>query len=120
MAVRFDLARHQHVIEFQQGHQRVFERCPRGVTKAQAQARETLLRRGLYDRVSLGRQEELSLEEAIGRWLEDHHGRIASKRPAKPDNGRRSCKEGSFARRQRWPQMRCGSGGVRAEQEKGG
>ena len=73
MAVRFDTARKQHVIEFQQGRQRVFERCPRGITKAQAQARETLLRRGLFDRVSLGRQDELSLEEAIGRWLEDHH-----------------------------------------------
>lgn len=57
----------RYVVEFQTRGQRVFERLPPGVTKAQAQERETQLRRQIFDGV-LGRR-EITIAEAIGTWL---------------------------------------------------
>src|SRR3954467_11628368 len=70
MAVRQDRGRW--VVEFMQGGKRVFRRCPAGVTKAQAQELETRLRRERFNRDELGHKEDLSLQGAIGLWLQDN------------------------------------------------
>jgi integrase len=70
MAIR--QSRGQYVVEFQQRGQRIFRRLPPGITKAQAQEYETKLRRGIFDIDQLGKKPELTLPEAIGRWLQDN------------------------------------------------
>lgn len=65
-------SRDRFVVEFQQRGERVFKRLPAGITKAQAQEYETKLRRGIFDTAQLGKKPELTLEEAIGRWLLDN------------------------------------------------
>lgn len=73
MGTRYDVARGQWTVEFQQGRRRVFRRLPEGCTQAQAKALETKLRRELFDRIDLERKTDLTLDEAIGRWLLDTH-----------------------------------------------
>jgi hypothetical protein len=70
MAIRQDRGRW--VVEFQQGGKRVFRRCAPGVTKAQAQELETKLRRERFDRDELGHKEDLTLQGAIGLWLQEN------------------------------------------------
>lgn len=67
MAVRS--SRGRYVVEFQQGGERVFKRLPPGATRAQAQEWETMRRRQILDG-ELGKREALTLEGAIGLWLE--------------------------------------------------
>jgi len=57
--------------EFQQKGERVLRRCPPGVGRAEAQELETTLRREIFAAVDLGKLPEISLEEAILRWLRD-------------------------------------------------
>lgn len=71
MAVRQDRGRW--LVEFQQGGKRVFRRLPPGCSRAQAQALEVKLRREIFDRVELGKKDDLTLAEALGRWLLDNH-----------------------------------------------
>lgn len=58
-------------VEFQQGGMRVFRRLPPKATKEQAVALETKLRRDVFDRVSLGKSDEILLSEAIAQWLQN-------------------------------------------------
>src|SRR6478736_676836 len=70
MAVRRD--RGKWLVEFQQGGTRVLKRLPPGITETQAKEYETRLRRELFDRDKLGKRPDLTLAEAIGRWLQDN------------------------------------------------
>jgi hypothetical protein len=58
-------------VEFQQSGHRVFRRLHGGATKAQAQALETKLRNDLFATERLGLKPEISLEDAILKWLDD-------------------------------------------------
>jgi len=63
--------RTRHLVEFQQAGIRVIRRCPPGVGRAEAQALETRIRGEIFASVDLGKQPEISLEEAITRWVSD-------------------------------------------------
>lgn len=63
--------RTRYMVEFVQKGQRVLRRCPPGVGRAEAQELETTLRREIFAAVDLGHKPEISLEEAIIRWLRD-------------------------------------------------
>lgn len=56
-------------VEFQQAGERVFRRCPPGITKAEASQYETELRRSLFRRASLGERPIVPLATAIELWL---------------------------------------------------
>ena len=58
-------------VEFQQGGVRVLRRLHPTATKADAQAFETQLRGEIFRTTRLGQAPEISLEEAILRWLRD-------------------------------------------------
>lgn len=63
--------RTRYAVEFQQKGQRVLRRCPPGVGRGEAQALETKLRGEIFDQADLGKQPEISLDEAILRWVRD-------------------------------------------------
>lgn len=67
MAIR--QSRGRWCVEFQQRGERIFRRLPPGITKAQAQDYETKLRRGIFDGEQLGKKPDITLTDAIGRWL---------------------------------------------------
>jgi integrase len=73
MAVRWDAERKQYVSEFCQRGIRVFQRMPRGVTKAQADEWEVKKRRELFETGPLGNRPEITLAAAIGLWLQNNH-----------------------------------------------
>lgn len=58
-------------VEFQQGGARIFRRCPPGISKAEAQAFETRLRRDLFASRSLGVRPVVTIATALQTWLED-------------------------------------------------
>lgn len=72
MAIRIDRVKGRFVCEFQQGGTRILRRLPAGITQAQAKEYETKLRRELFDRDKLGKKPDLTLTDAIGRWLLDN------------------------------------------------
>lgn len=75
MAVRFDERRKRWVVEFEQTGVRVFQRLPQGCTRAQGEAREAQLRREIYDRETLHKVPDLTIESAINQWLTEDHRR---------------------------------------------
>jgi Site-specific recombinase XerD len=70
MAIRYSNGKY--LCEFQQGGVRILRRLPAGITQAQAKEYETKLRRELFDRDKLGKKPDLTLTDAIGRWLLDN------------------------------------------------
>lgn len=68
------------VIEFEQSGSRVFRRLPAAATKAQAVALETRIRQSLIDQKLLGKVPDVSLERAIGAWLEEASARKSAKK----------------------------------------
>jgi integrase len=66
-------SRERYVVEFEQAGIRVFRRCPAGITKTQAEALETKLRRELFDRDRLGKKADLTIQKAIELWLANNH-----------------------------------------------
>lgn len=70
-AYRDTQGRARWLVEFAQAGNRILRRCPPGTGKADAQAYETKLRAEIFAAVSLGRTPEISLDEAILRWLRD-------------------------------------------------
>lgn len=69
MAVRKD-QRGRYTVEFQAGGKRIFRRLPAVATKEDAKQLESRLRRDLFERGALGREDEPSLAAAIQLWLE--------------------------------------------------
>jgi len=63
--------RARYAVEFQQAGNRVLRRLPPTATKAEAQALETKLRGEIFRVARLGQTPEISLEEAILRWLQN-------------------------------------------------
>jgi integrase len=63
--------RTRYLVEFAQKGRRILRRCPPGIGRAEAQEYETTLRREIFAAVDLGRAPEITLEEAILRWLRD-------------------------------------------------
>lgn len=63
--------RGRHTIEFQLRHVRVHRRCPRGTTKAEAEALETKLRHDIFAARDLGIKPDVPLPAAIQTWLEE-------------------------------------------------
>jgi len=61
----------RHTVEFQLRGIRVHRRCPRGTTKAEAEALETKLRHDIFAARDLGIKPDVSLPAAIQLWLEE-------------------------------------------------
>jgi integrase len=59
----------RHVVEFQLRGIRIHRRCPRGVTKAEAEALEAKLRHEIFATRDLGIEPDLPLAGAIHTWL---------------------------------------------------
>ena len=59
----------QHTIEFQLRGVRIHRRCPRGATRAEAEALETKLRREIFTTRDLGIKPDVPLPAAIQTWL---------------------------------------------------
>jgi integrase len=73
MAVRYDQGRKRWCVEFEQAGVRVFRRLPKGCTRAQGETLEGQLRREIFDRETLDKKPDVTLQDAIDRWLcEDH------------------------------------------------
>lgn len=64
-------SRGRHTVEFQLRGIRVHRRCPQGVTKAEAQALETKLRREIFATRDLGLEPTLSLPAVIQTWINE-------------------------------------------------
>ena len=61
----------RYVVEFQFRRQRVHRRCPKGTTKAEAQALEARLRRAIFTAGDLGVEPDTPLDGAIAVWLDE-------------------------------------------------
>lgn len=71
MATRYDQGRKRWVVEFEQAGIRVFRRLPKGCSRAQGETLEANLRREIFDRETLDKQTDITLRDAIDRWLLD-------------------------------------------------
>lgn len=60
-----------HTVEFQLRGIRIHRRCPRGATKAEAEALETKLRHDIFAAGDLGVKPDVSLPAAIQIWIEE-------------------------------------------------
>lgn len=70
-AYRDGRGRSRYLVEFKQSGVRVLRRLHPGATRGDATALETKLRGEVFRQVKLGEVPEISLEEAIARWLRD-------------------------------------------------
>lgn len=62
----------RYIVEFKLRGQRVYRRCPEGVTAEQAKELEARLRASIFGQIDLGKRPEVGLKDAIQVWLNEH------------------------------------------------
>lgn len=71
MSVKRDVETGQWVVEFELRKRRIHRRCPRGTTKAEAEALETTIRSAIFAESDLGVIPDVPLAGVVQLWLEE-------------------------------------------------